>query len=160
MKRSLVLGGVLFGAWLLWSGHYSFESGLIFAFGVVSCAGVVLLCRRMKIVDEEGLPIHLAYRLLLFLPWLIKEIFTANLDVASRILKPSMPLDPKIVVLQPTQKTDLGRVILAYSITLTPGTLSIEAEGGKITVHAVAPEIMKVEQNEMDHRVTRVEGRS
>ena len=160
MARALGLAVALFGFWLLWSGHYSLESGLILGFGVGSCALVVLLSKRMRIIDEEGQPFHLIPRVLAYLPWLIKEIIKSNLIVASKVLKPKMPLDPKILHLKPTQKTDLGRVILANSITLTPGTLTIEVRKDEITVHAIDPKMMHVEQNEMDRRVTRVEGLS
>lgn len=156
MKLSLGLFVSLFGLWLLWSGHYT--SGIT-ALGAASCALVVLLARRMGIVDREGVPLHLVPRLPGYLFWLGAEIVKANFDVVRRVLSPSLDVDPCVITLTPTQKTDLGRVIYANSITLTPGTVSIEAEGGEIRVHAISGEAAAgLETGEMDRRVTRLEG--
>ncbi len=105
-------------------------------FGLVSCVGVVLLAGRMRIVDEEGVPIQLGIKPFLYAVWLVKEIVQANIDVAWRILKPSLPIRPKVIRLKATQQGDLGRVIYANSITLTPGTVSIDVEGDEISAYS------------------------
>jgi multicomponent Na+:H+ antiporter subunit E len=157
MAHSFSLLIALFILWLLWSGYFS---GLMLAFGAFSCILVVIVCRRMHIADREGQPFHLTLKIFLYLLWLIKEIVKANLNVAFRILSPTMPIDPVVVRFKPSQKTDLGRVILANSITLTPGTITVLAEGEEITVHAIDRRMMTVEENEMDRRVSRMEKRS
>ncbi len=157
MAHSFLLFVALFILWILWSGHFS---ALILGFGAFSCLLVVLVCHRMRIVDREGQPFHLTLKIFLYLLWLIKEIVKANLNVAFRILSPTMPIDPAVVRFKPSQKTELGRVILANSITLTPGTITVLAEGEEITVHAIDRRMMPVEENEMDRRVSRVEKRS
>ena len=157
VKHSLVLGLTLFGIWLLWSGH--FDLPLMIGFGVVSCLLVVLLSRRMNIVDEEGVPLQLGLRpFIYYAPWLIKEIVVANIDVARRILHPRLPIRPTVVQVRASQKGDLGRVIYANSITLTPGTVSIEMELDQITVHALSREGADDDMSgEIDRRVSKLE---
>jgi len=70
--------------------------------------------------------------------WLLAEIVKANIDVARRVVDPSLPIDPRLFEVPAHQKTDLGRVIYANSITLTPGTLSTDVSRDKIQVHALS----------------------
>ena len=155
-KYSIGLAVVLSAVWLLWSGH---TSPLLLTFGAVSCAAVLLIALRMKIVDREGAPVELPLRVLRYLPWLIWQIIKANLDVAGRILRPGLPISPRMIKVQTSQKRDIGRVIYANSITLTPGTVSVDTLGKEITVHALSGEAAEeVLTGEMDRRVTRLEG--
>jgi multicomponent Na+:H+ antiporter subunit E len=156
VKRSLLLTVVLFGVWVLWSGHFT---PLLLGFGAGSCVGVVLLCRRMRIIDEEGVPVQLGLRpFVQYLPWLIKEIVLANIDVARRILDPRLPIRPSVLRVKASQKDELGRVVYANSITLTPGTVSMGLEGDEILVHALSAEAAQFEASgEMDRRVSRLE---
>ena len=157
-RFSIALGIVLCGIWLLWSGHYT---PLVMTFGLLSCVGVVLLAGRMGIVDEEGVPIQLGIKPFLYAVWLVKEIVQANIDVARRILNPSLPIRPKVIRVKATQQGDLGRVIYANSITLTPGTVSVDVEGDEIVVHALTEEAAAEDASgEMNRRVTALEGRS
>jgi multicomponent Na+:H+ antiporter subunit E len=153
----VVLFAVLMAVWLLNSGHYT---PLLIGFGVASSLFVVYLSWRMGIVDREGLPYHLIPRALIYGPWLFKEIFASNVDVAKRVLTVFEPdISPRIFDTGVTQKTDLGRVIYANSITLTPGTVSIGVKGSYITVHAIAEEVADdLQEGEMDRRVTWLEG--
>ena len=157
MKHSVALFLLLMAVWLLNSGHYTL---LITSFGVASCLLVVWLSRRMGIVDEEGMPVHLLYRLPIYLPWIAKEVVKSNLDVARRILALGRPdVSPRLIEAPTTQHSDLGRVLYANSITLTPGTVSIRVHGTKITVHAIADKVAdELLEGEMDRRVTRLEG--
>jgi multicomponent Na+:H+ antiporter subunit E len=157
LKHSIALFLLLMAVWLLNSGHYTV---LITSFGVASCLLVVWLSRRMGIVDEEGVPIHLLSRLPMYLPWLAKEVVKSNLDVSRRILGLGRSdVSPRLFDAPTTQHSDLGRVLYANSITLTPGTVSIRVDGTKITVHAIADKVADdLLEGEMDSRVTRLEG--
>lgn len=157
MKHSVALFALLMAVWLLNSGHYTV---LITSFGIGSCLLVVWLSRRMGIVDEESMPIHLLGRLPMYLPWIAKEVVKSNLDVARRIFSLGGPnVSPRLFDAPTTQHSDLGRVLYANSITLTPGTVSIRVHGTKITVHAIAEEVADdLLEGEMDRRVTRLEG--
>jgi multicomponent Na+:H+ antiporter subunit E len=157
MKSAIGLFVILMGTWLLLSGHYT---TMLIEFGVASCLLVVWLAWRMRIVDPEGVPVHLLPRVMLYLPWIAKEVFLANVDVAKRILTPGKPnISPELFDVDTTQRSDLGRVLYANSITLTPGTVSIRVWGRKITVHAIAGDVAEgLRQGEMDRRVTWLEG--
>jgi multicomponent Na+:H+ antiporter subunit E len=157
MKHTIALFSLLLAVWLLNSGHYTV---LITSFGVASCALVVWLARRMGIVDDEGIPIHLLPRLPRYLPWIVGEVVRSNLDVARRILGLGWPdVSPRLLDVPTSQHTDLGRALYANSITLTPGTVSIWVHGTRITVHAIAEDVAdELLEGEMDRRVTRFEG--
>jgi multicomponent Na+:H+ antiporter subunit E len=156
LLHSVSLGLVLFATWLLLSGHYV---SLLLGLGVVSVVVVVLIARRMDVVDHEGHPVHLTWRLLLYCPWLVWEIFKATLDVSKAILHPKMPIEPKVMDIRATQHTELGQVIYANSITLTPGTVTVALHDGNMMVHALTRVAAEgLETGEMDARVTSIEG--
>jgi multicomponent Na+:H+ antiporter subunit E len=121
---------------LLLSGHTAL---LLLGLGLVSVLAVVLIAWRMDLVDPEGHPIHLIWRAIPYWAWLLIEIFKANIDVARAIVRPRMPIRPTVLRLKAGQKSDLGRVIYANSITLTPGTVTLAVEGETIEVHALTP---------------------
>lgn len=156
MIRAISLGGVLFGLWLLLSGHYD---PLLIGFGLFSCALVVAIAHRMDVVDREGHPIDLGFGAVTYWLWLLLEIAKSNIDVARRILDPSLPISPTVIRVKTSQKTELGRVIYANSITLTPGTVSVQLADGMIEVHSLTADgAASLEEGEMDRRVTAMEG--
>ncbi len=158
MVRAVSLGFVSFVVWLLWSGHYT---PLLLTLGAGSCLLVLFLTRRMGLLDEEGVPVHLTPRLLLYIPWLIWAIVRANVDVALRILSPRLPIAPRLLRIRPGQRTALGRAIYANSITLTPGTLTCDADGEEFTVHALTQEAADdLESGLMDRKVRHLEGQA
>ncbi len=156
--HSISLGLALFGVWLLLSGFFE---PLLLGLGVFSCVIVVLIANRMDLIDHEGVPIHLGWRILTYWVWLAVEIVKANLDVARRILDPRLPIHPLLIRVKASQTSELGQVIYANSITLTPGTVSMHVGGGEILVHALTKEMAEdLEGGEMDRRVTAVAERS
>ena len=156
MVHALSLGCVLFGTWLLLSGHYD---PLLVGLGLASCASVVYVTHRMDVIDHEGQPVHLTWRGAAYWPWLLVEIMKANIDVARRILTPGRSISPTMLRVRATQSTDLGLVIFANSITLTPGTVSVDVGESEILVHALSREgADDLARGEMDRRVTRMSG--
>ena len=156
MIRSISLGAALFCLWLLLSGHFE---PLLLILGLASTALVVWIAYRMDVIDHEGHPIGLTPRILLYWPCLIWEIVKANIDVKRRILDPALPISPTVVRVPASQKTELGTVIYANSITLTPGTVTIDLEGHDLIVHAFSEDgAVALESGEMDRRVTAFEG--
>lgn len=154
--HALFLGLLLFLVWLLMSGHYT---PLLITLGVASCISVVFVSRRMDVVDHESVPVHLTLGSLGYWPWLTWQIILANIDVARRVLAPSLPISPTLVRLKASQKSDLALVIYANSITLTPGTVSVEVEPGEILVHAIGREGAEdLKGGEMDRRVSQMAG--
>ncbi len=155
MGRLLSLIIISFGTWLLWSGIYQ---PLTVGFGVASCLFTAWLAARMGIIDEEGNPVHLIPGLILYVPWLVWAIIKSNIDVAARILRPGLPISPRVFKVKCSQQNDLGRVVYANSITLTPGTVTIDVEGDELTVHALTAEAeADLLTGDMDSRVTRLQ---
>ena len=156
MVHAVSLGLILFASWLLMSGIFE---PLILLLGVFSCVLVVVIAMRMDVIDHEAVPVHLTLKVLLYWPWLLWEIVKANIDVTKRVLGLA-EISPTMVRIKATQKTDLGIVIFANSITLTPGTISIDVdEDGYILVHALSREGTEgLEGGEMDRRVSEMEG--
>jgi multicomponent Na+:H+ antiporter subunit E len=147
---------VLYGFWLLLSGYFT---GFLLAAGAGCALAVVLFARRMGIVDRESHPLHLSWRALFsYWPWLLKEIIKSGWDVTRCILHPQLPISPTLARFKPSQHTDLGLVIHANSITLTPGTISVEVGRNEFVVHALtAAGAASLAGSEMDHRVTNME---
>jgi multicomponent Na+:H+ antiporter subunit E len=147
---------VLFAFWLLLSGFFT---AFLMLAGVGASLAVVLFARRMDVVDHEGHPVHLApHALLVYWPWLFKEIAKSALTVAAIIVRPSLPISPTLVRVRATQKTDVGRTVFANSITLTPGTISVEVGREEFLVHALTREgARELSAGDMDRRVTEFE---
>jgi len=155
LLRAIGLGAILYGFWLVLSGHFE---PLLMGFGVASSALVTYLAMRMDVADQEGLPLQLGGRVWIYVPWLMKEIFLANLRVAKVILDPKLPVSPILVHYRASQKTDLGRAIYANSITLTPGTITTRVVGDDLEIHSLTwIDVDGREEDEMDRRCTWVE---
>ena len=157
MLRALSLAGVLAVLWLLLSGYY--DQPLLLGLGVASVIAVTFIALRMDVADREGFPIHLTWRGLFYWPWLLWEIVKSNFDIALVLIRPRMPIDLSVFNVKASQKTELGRVIFANSITLTPGTVTIALEDDVLTVHALtAGSAEGLNAGEMNRRVTSMEG--
>ncbi len=154
--RRLSLAAALFLFWLLLSGHYP---PFLITAGLGSALAIVWFAdRRMSVVDGEGHPHHLAPAALSYWPWLAWEIAKAAWDVMKIIVHPGLPISPQLVRVPASQETEVGRVIYANSITLTPGTISLALDDGGILVHALTRDgAAGLAGGEMDRRVTRFE---
>jgi multicomponent Na+:H+ antiporter subunit E len=152
------LAASLAAFWLLLSGMFT---PFLVGAGVLTALAVAALSRRMDLVDHEGHPIHLAWgALMTYWPWLLKEIAKSAWDVSKRVLDPRLPISPTLCRFRPGQRTELGLVIHANSITLTPGTIAVEVAPDEFLVHALTREGADgLAGSEMDFRCTRLEGR-
>jgi len=135
--KSFSYGILLFVFWLLLSGYFE---PLLLGLGLASVVLTVFLAKRMNVIDHESYPLHLSSRFPAFFGYIFREIVNANIDVSKRILKPGGKISPQLVEIPVPQRTDLGRVIYANSITLTPGTVSVELTKDKVIVHALTRE--------------------
>jgi len=155
MLYVLTLSTLLSIFWLINSGHYT---PLLLFFMVVSVLFVSLLCKRMDLVDGESQPLGPTFTFPVYLLWLIKEVVVTNIAVATCVWKGNDTISPRVFKVTADQKTDLGKVIYANSITLTPGTLSIDLEDDVITIHALNDDFASdLLTGEMNRRVCRVE---
>ena len=149
------LTACLFAFWLFLSG--SLEAFFIIA-GIGSAIAVVLFTRRMRVIDGVSHP--LTVRALGYGPWLVKEIVKSACTVSRIILDPKLPISPTLVRFKPSQHSVAGLFAHANSITLTPGTITIEAEPGTFLVHGLTKaDADRCIDSEMDRRVSRFEGR-
>lgn len=153
--HAISLTAVLFGTWLLLSGYFT---ALLISLGVLSLAVSVGIALRMDVVDHESHPVHLTWRIPTYWIWLLAQIIKSNFDVARTILGIGDPPTPNVVTVQPSQRTELGQVIYANSITLTPGTVSMQTWDHEIRVHALTRAAARdVLGGEMNSRICRVE---
>ena len=151
MAHAVSLVVALAVVWLLLSGHYD---PLLLTLGGLSCLFVTFIALRMDVVDHEGHPVHLTWRALTYWPWLLWQIIKSNIDVARIIVSPSLPISPELIKVETSQSDDLGRVVYANSITLTPGTVSIFVWSDSIEVHALTHETAtELKSGEMNRRV-------
>ena len=155
LLRILILFFLTIGLWLALSGHFD---PFLLSLGLLSAATVTLVSHRMGVIDPEGQPLRLIPGLLRYAPWLAKEIVRACIDVAWRITRPSLPIQPTIIRVPANQQTVLGRVSFANSITLTPGTISLDVLEKEIEVHALTAEsAADLQSGEMGKRVEHLE---
>jgi multicomponent Na+:H+ antiporter subunit E len=144
-RRNTILWGLLlFAFWVLLSGKLDRPH---LAMGVVCAAGVTALTRPLLALPPSigpGVDARLDVGLLVrgtgFLAWLIGQIVVGSLQVARVVLHPRLPVDPQMVRLRPRLPHPLARLTLANSITLTPGTVTLDVDGAEILVHALTPE--------------------
>ncbi len=129
---SLILA--LIGFWLGLSGHYT---PLLLSLGGVSILLAVILSARLDILDREGAPYFAAFGIALYLPWLLREIFRANVEVIRACLRADLDINPALVKVKTKSDSDLAKTLFANSITLTPGTVTIEVEPNRLLVHAL-----------------------
>ncbi|KAB7613835.1 Na+/H+ antiporter subunit E [Amylibacter sp. SFDW26] len=157
MLRTLLTALILFVLWLLMSGIYK---PMIIGFGIISAMISVYVVRRMdNAADADRLEVNLGvFATIAYWAWLMVEIAKANWAVTKLILSPSMPINRHMFRIPYTQKTDLGQAIFANSITLTPGTISVEVEEGEFLIHAVGYSEDDLDAlADMDRRVTAIE---
>ena len=156
--RVAALGATLFAFWLLLSGLYT--PFLVLA-GLGTSLAVAALAWRMGAADSEGYPVELTLATVTYWPWLVKEIIVSGWQVTRIVLHPRLPVSPQLVRFKPSQRTPVGLVTHANSITLTPGTLTVEAEQDSFLVHALTRAgAAGLEGSEMDRRVSRLEGKA
>lgn len=133
---------LIFALWLIFNGKITVEIllfGLAITFGLGLAVKLLLGYGPQKELRlYRVLPLFLLY--LLVLLW---EVLKANLYVIGLILRGRRALDPALIRIRVDLKTEFGRFILANSITLTPGTLTVESEGDVLTIHCLHPALLE-----------------
>lgn len=135
MLRLLFTISSLAVAWIFWSWHFE---PIVVGCGVASVLFVTWLVRHLGTMDAEGAPFEINLRLYAYIPWLVWQVITSNLAVAKIILSPTMRIRPHLIRVPARQRTVLGRVIFANTITITPGTVSLDVRNDEILVHALS----------------------
>ncbi len=156
--RLLLIAAALFAYWLVLSGHYM--PWLVISGGVLSIA-VLAFCWGKGVSDAEGFPFELIPRGFTYWPWLLGQIVRSALNVTRIILDRRLPISPTMVKVDTESETAVGITTYANSITLTPGTISVEVSerGRAIWVHALEREGAEgFADDEMNRRVAWMEG--
>jgi len=151
MKWFLCLVAV-FGLWLLlfWSVEWAvLGTGLFFALIVATILGDLFPENMHKLLD-----IRRWLFLLLYIPFFFFHCFLANLDVAFRVIHPDVPIRPGIVKVHTNLQSDMARLFLANSITLTPGTLTIDIDGPDFYIHWI-----NIDTDDAARRTAEITGR-
>ena len=138
MRFTFTLVLALAVTWLTLSGYFK---PMLLILGVFSIGFVVWLCKRMKIMDVETVPYETMPRVLRYFIWLFIEIVKANMQVVKAVINPNLEVSPTLVHVPAPQKTAIGRSVFANSITLTPGTVSVDVGCDEILVHALLSEM-------------------
>lgn len=155
MKHTISLFITLSAFWLLNSGHYSL---LILSLGFASIILILVIAHKMDVIDQESQPVHLSPQIIGYLAWLLKEVVQSNITVVKQIWSKKQSISPTLTKIKISQETDMGKVIYANSLTLTPGTISIDLLEDEIIVHALLnKDIESLKDGEMDRRVTMLE---
>lgn len=136
----------LWAFWLFLSGKFAALYVILGAFSAacVTFLTIDLLHTRETHAREERASWRFllisGWRFLCYIFWLLFSIIKANLQVAYLVLHPKMPIQPGLLRFKTRLKSDLGHIVLANSITLTPGTITVDLKEGAYLVHALVPQ--------------------
>ncbi len=134
MKKGISTFLVLWIAWLVIAGFSVTE--LILG-GVVSLILAFIITKYVNYSFGFSAIWHAVKFIFIYIPVFIYKLVLANLDMAYRVLSPKLPINPGVVKVPTEIKNDFGKLVLANSITLTPGTLSMDVEDDGVLVHWV-----------------------
>lgn len=162
MLRHLVLFIVLLAFWAVLSGQLDWSDShqrYLMICGLASCALAIVIVKRVGFLDKEGPLGRFLVGAIIYVPWLLWQIVKSNIDVARRIWSLKPDLDPVVYRAPYDMKSSLGAAVYANSITLTPGTLTIEIDTEKqeLTIHALHPS--NQDTKSMHDRVLALEGK-
>ena len=150
MRFAFILTLAMVAAWLTLSGYFI---PLILTFGAISIVIVVWMTRRMGILDGETVPYLTIPLTLQYFVWLFGEIVKANMQVVKAVLSPDLEVSPTLVKIPLNTDADIAETMFANSITLTPGTVSVDMPPDHILVHALLEDMSAAEDfEEMEKR--------
>ncbi len=141
LLQFILLTMILFGFWLIMSGMWQVKFLVV---GFAASLVIAWVTRPLLRIPSQTVPnknylaFNLPYlKLLAYVPWLLWEIIKANIDVVKLVLDPKMPISPAIITFEKSMSNPIAHVFLANSITLTPGTVTVDLKDGIYHVHAI-----------------------
>ncbi|MDP3049715.1 MAG: Na+/H+ antiporter subunit E [Thermodesulfovibrionales bacterium] len=155
--RYIVTFLILFLNWVIWSGMFdAFHLSL----GIISCAIVTYTTHDILFTREKFSSAYLveAVRFIKYIPWLLWQIILSNIHVAYLVLHPKMPIEPSLISFKTSLKKDISLVTFANSITLTPGTITLDIQAGKYyIVHCISRKVADdLLTGDMERRVAHI----
>ena len=133
MKNLFISVLLLTGVWLLLNASLS-PVVVVSGLGAALIIAVFFSVRHPVFKDMKLNPKAIIYLFIYFFVFTL-ELLKANFDVARRVLSPSLPINPGIVEVKTKLKSKIGRLALANSITLTPGTLTVDIKDDSLFIH-------------------------
>lgn len=157
MLSFLLTAILMFIFWFALSGQ---TIPLLLILGVISSLLVAYWSHDLLIGKMDKAPdFGRIFRILKYIPWLAWQIVLSNLHLIYLVLHPKMPIEPQMVRFKHDLKTDMGIVLLGNSITLTPGTITIDADRNEFIVHAVSSKTAQdLLSGDMQARIKAIEG--
>ncbi|MBN2460029.1 MAG: Na+/H+ antiporter subunit E [Candidatus Cloacimonetes bacterium] len=132
IKGLLLLYLFLFIIWMMLTG---LETSELLAGAIVCLVLSLLMPGGARVLSSVKLSPRAIFYLLMYIITFLFELVKSNLDVARRVLNPDLPINPGVVKVRTKLRSKLGRLILANSITLTPGTLTVETRDDYFYIH-------------------------
>jgi multicomponent Na+:H+ antiporter subunit E len=155
LQNFAVTFGMLFLFWMILSEKFDafhLSLGVICTF-IISYFSHDLLFANVRVGDIRVI----VQRFITYVPWLIYQIVVANFHVAHLALSPRMPIDPQIIQFKTKLESDISFVTLANSITLTPGTITMEIDKNEFVVHALSRKVADdLNTGEMEDRIAHI----
>ena len=122
----------LFTIWMILTGSLEFSNIVV---GLIVSSGIALV--YTKSFKEDDIEMISPYWLGVYIVVFLKNIITSNIQISKRILRKDMRLAPAIVAVKTDLKSDWKKLLLANSITLTPGTLTLDVKGDTLYIHTI-----------------------
>lgn len=135
--RLMAAIAMLFAIWVLWG---ALMKTPVWQLGLASCALVLWLTIRMELLRYDLLGMHLLHRMPRYWLWLVWQMVLSNLQVLRLVLGPRSALKPCVVEFEAEAGSPFALALLGNSITITPGTLTIDVDGRRMTVHCLTRE--------------------
>lgn len=157
MMRALFLFLILGGFWALLSGQ--FHNTFLIGAGAVCIAFTVWLGGRMGLLDDEGVPARFYGPMVPYVPWLAWQVILSNWDVLKRIWSSDMPIDPRMAKIPFATRSGFVTTTYANSITLTPGTVTVDVNEREMLIHCLTKEGEDgLLEGDMERHAKRLEG--
>ena len=153
-RAYLMFMALLVAAWVMWSGMFK---PLLLGLGAFSCLLAGYIAVRMGYFDTRVFALRFNFRLFGFWAWLLKEIVKSSLEVARVVLSRELQLSTRVIEIDASRLSPVDQAVLGNSITLTPGTLTLDASDGRLLVHALTSDGAEaLEEGEMLRRVAAI----
>jgi multicomponent Na+:H+ antiporter subunit E len=148
----------LWALWTILSGKLDFFH---ISIGLACSLGVALWTHELCYVDRDGARVHMVWlpwgRILAYTPWLLWQIVLSSVQVARVVLRPSLPIKPRLIRFRVDLPGEVAHLMLANSITLTPGTVTVDRDGSEYLIHALTDEATEsLLAGEMQKKVAKV----
>ncbi|MEN8115947.1 MAG: Na+/H+ antiporter subunit E [Bacteroidota bacterium] len=144
--KSLIISIItLFVIWVLL--NHKLTPEVIISGAVVSLAVGLIFCYTCEIFNSLRLTPKAILYWFVYIFVFLSELLKSNFDVAYRVVSPKLPINPGIVEVKTKLKSKLGRMILANSITLTPGTFTVEIIDDRIFIHWIDVKSENIEED-------------